>query len=125
MKEKVLQAFYLWLTVIEMVTLTVFSLIMVVKQYRAGAPTFFTFLCLILMFVDLDIIAMTVLYNLEDNFKGNRIMLASLIGIVNGVYYCGLWTVYWMYSFKYYVISQEVPKLIKGIPLDKYSEKWY
>ena len=56
---------------------------------------------------------MSVEYSREQR-KKEGLMFAGLVGVTNVMFDCSTNLVHWLFAFKYFVISREIPKAIRG-----------
>ena len=103
-------------TIAEMSWVTVIASIIMVKIWFDYRFRFLLLLCLILIVTDISTALLAVGIGMENtNIHVERTLgLASEVGITTFFFNGGTLLLHWLFSFKYWVISLEIPKVLKA-----------
>ena len=106
----------MWVSIIEC---SILLIALIVTMYKVCVYTRFTFLITLIslyLIADVSTIILSIGINYEqtDFSENHPYLIAISIGVSTFFFNFGTNTVLWLFSFKYWVISREVPKLFDG-----------
>jgi len=104
------------LTILEMTFVTVIASIIMVKIWFDYRFRFLLLLCLILIVTDISTALMAVGIGMENTnvHVEKPLGLACEVGITAFFFNAGTLLLHWLFSFKYWVISLEIPKVLQA-----------
>ncbi len=107
-----------------MLSVVIAASAIMVKTWYDYRFRFFLVLCFILIMTDLGtaFLAMGIALESTDFHKERSKALAIEIGITTVFFNGGSLLLHWLFSFKYWVISREIPKVLQGQILQ--SNEW-
>ena len=106
----------MWISIVECSILLIALIVTLHKVCTYTRFTFLTMLISLYLITDVATIILSIgIYYEHTQFSENyRYLLSVTIGVATFLFNFGTNTVLWLFSFKYWVISREVPKLFDG-----------
>ena len=118
----------MYVTCVEMIAITItisITLVIVLRQMRFKFPVI---LLTLLIVADISSLITSWASNAENNkeyHEEHKILLTQLIGWSTFGFNFGTNCMHWLFSFKYWVIAKEMPKLWKDGRQSSINEKLY
>ena len=116
----------MYVGLVEMACLMFALTILVIKVCQKKSFSYIVTLICCFIVSDISVSFLSVAFYLEqrDQSTEERLSLSLIIGIATFLFNIGNLTMHWLFSFKYWVIAREVPKLFDGQNIS-YNEKTY